>query len=168
MFTKCGEYWKPWQILWIWCRILAKGACQCQPHPRTHWGRCYCYYLFVVLTHHLWHFQSIPATPDPVAVLPEILNANVMPVLGVSSSFSASTSSSTEALKNAQLLAHKTIKIYFMSHLAFHTPRVLPKLMNCALKTQHMLSLSVSCSHPVALVPVLLFVPPLPSSSHSC
>lgn len=31
-------------------------------------GRCYCYYLFVVLTHHLWHFQSIPATPDPVAV----------------------------------------------------------------------------------------------------
>lgn len=36
------------------------------------WGCCYCYYLFVVLTHHLWHFQSIPATPDPVAVLPEI------------------------------------------------------------------------------------------------
>lgn len=42
------------------------------PMPATHWGCCYCYYLFVVLTHHLWHFQSIPATPDPVAVLPEI------------------------------------------------------------------------------------------------
>lgn len=37
-------------------------------HSLTVGGRCYCYYLFVVLTHHLWHFQSIPATPDPVTV----------------------------------------------------------------------------------------------------
>lgn len=48
----------------LWWRILAKSMRM----PHTPCGRCHCYYLFVVLTRHLWHFQSIPAAADPAAV----------------------------------------------------------------------------------------------------
>lgn len=162
MFTKCGEYREPWQILWIWCRILTKGACQCQPHPRTHWGCCYCYYLFVVLTHHLWHFQSIPATPDPVAVLPEIWNANVMPVLGISASFSGSASSSTEALKKCSTFGSQNNQniLYVAFSVPYSTSAAKAHEL-CAKNAAHVVTVSVvfaSCR----ISPCSLVCPPSP------
>lgn len=107
MFTKCGRRAHV---------LVTDPAGMPQTHTHRYRGGSYCYYLFVVLTRQLWHFQSTPCPSRNLPLASWLKDPAAVAPLKTEFEMQIPALSGPTRPENCQLLVQQIIKIYYMSH----------------------------------------------------